>query len=70
MRLHTSDKAEAARLVKEVLSDPSSFDVAVTTYDMALSDALETPLRSKVRRYLMPCRPLSFVPSGALRPWG
>lgn len=48
MRLHTSDKAEGERLAREVLSDPGSFDVAVTTYDMAISDALETALRTKV----------------------
>jgi hypothetical protein len=34
VRLHTSDPMEKARLRKEVLADPSQFDVAVTTYDM------------------------------------
>jgi hypothetical protein len=34
VRLHTSDPLEKARLRKEVLADPSQFDVAVTTYDM------------------------------------
>lgn len=49
VRLHTSDRAEGARLAREVLSDPSSFDVAVTTFEMAQSDALEAALRSKAR---------------------
>ncbi len=34
VRLHTSDPQEKARLRKQVLADPSQFDVAVTTYEM------------------------------------
>lgn len=48
MRLHAVDKAEGERLAREVLSDPGSFDVAVTTYEMAQSDCLEAALRTKV----------------------
>lgn len=48
MRLHSSERAEGERLAREFLSDPTSFDVAVTTYEMAVSDALETALRTKV----------------------
>lgn len=40
VRLHTTDAGERARIKREVLSQPSSFDVAVTTYDMCrVSDA-------------------------------
>lgn len=34
VRLHTTDAGERARLKREVLSQPDTFDVAVTTYDM------------------------------------
>ena len=48
VRLHTSDKAECDRLCHEVLARPDSFDVAVTTYEMAMSTQLETALRTRI----------------------
>ena len=32
VRLHTSDEGERLRLRRDVIGDPASFDVAVTTY--------------------------------------
>ena len=48
VRLHATDVDERKRLRREVLSNPGSFDVAVTTYDMVNSaqfgGALKTTL--------------------------
>lgn len=34
VRLHTGDAEERVRIKREVLSQPGSFDVGITTYDM------------------------------------
>ncbi len=48
VRLHSSDEQERIRLRHEVLGNPSGFDVAVTTYDMATSQAFGMALSSKI----------------------
>jgi len=48
VRLHSSDEAERARLRREVVTDPSAFDVAVTTYDMVVSANFGQALTSKL----------------------
>lgn len=37
VRLHSSDPSEVKRLKQTKLSDPSTFDIAVTTYEMAVA---------------------------------
>ena len=75
VRLHTSDKSEAERLYRETLARPSSFDVAVTTYEMAMSDSLELALRTRISwRATRGSRPFppGFrpAPQGVLTPAG
>ncbi|PRW60864.1 SNF2 super family [Chlorella sorokiniana] len=54
VRLHTGDHEERQRLKREVLSQPDSFDVAVTTYDMAKSKDWQNALARTLRwRYLV-----------------
>jgi len=48
IRLHSSDEAERARLRREVVTDPETFDVAVTTYDMVVSANFGAALTSKL----------------------
>ena len=48
VRLHVTDIDERKRLRKEVLADPSSFDVAVTTYDMVNSQHFGEALKHSV----------------------
>ena len=48
VRLHVNDEEERRRLRKEVLADPGSFDVAVTTYDMVHSAHFGDALRSNI----------------------
>lgn len=48
VRLHVNDEGERKRLRKEVLGNPSSFDVAVTTYDMINSQHFGDAIRSSV----------------------
>lgn len=45
VRLHAGDLDERRRLVHDVLSNPASFDVAVTTYDMVNSQAFGRALK-------------------------
>ncbi|EFN54637.1 hypothetical protein CHLNCDRAFT_9749, partial [Chlorella variabilis] len=54
VRVHSSDAEERQRLKREVLSRPSSFDVAVTTYDMVKSKDWNAILARMLRwRYLV-----------------
>ncbi|GAX72787.1 hypothetical protein CEUSTIGMA_g243.t1 [Chlamydomonas eustigma] len=54
VRLHVNDEGERARLRKEVLGNPSSFDVAVTTYDMVKSQHFGEALKTSIFwRYLV-----------------
>jgi SWI/SNF-related matrix-associated actin-dependent regulator of chromatin subfamily A member 5 len=54
VRLHATDDDERRRLKRDVLSDPSQFDVAVTTYDMVNSAHFGGALKSTlVWRYLV-----------------
>ncbi|KAL6759340.1 P-loop containing nucleoside triphosphate hydrolase protein [Haematococcus lacustris] len=54
VRIHVNDEGERQRLRREVLSDPSSFDVAVTTYDMVNSVHFgETLKHAIVWRYVV-----------------
>jgi hypothetical protein len=48
VRLHVNDEEERKRLRKEVLADPRSFDVAVTTYDMVHSAHFGDALRTNI----------------------
>ena len=51
--LHSSDDAERERLKERVLGDVESYDVVVTTYEMAKSAALRAPLVQKVHWRLL-----------------
>ncbi|KAL4421455.1 hypothetical protein ABPG75_010746 [Micractinium tetrahymenae] len=54
VRLHTTDAGERARIKREVLSQPGTFDVAVTTYDMCRSKEWGPVLSRLLRwRYLV-----------------
>ncbi|KXZ54072.1 hypothetical protein GPECTOR_5g179 [Gonium pectorale] len=54
VRLHSTDTEERKRLVREVLGNPASFDVAVTTYDMINSQHFGNSLKhAVVWRYLV-----------------
>ncbi|GAX78544.1 hypothetical protein CEUSTIGMA_g5984.t1 [Chlamydomonas eustigma] len=54
VRLHVNDEGERKRLRQDVLGNPSSFDVAVTTYDMVHSQHFGEAIRnSVVWRYLI-----------------
>ncbi|GLC46024.1 hypothetical protein PLESTB_001026800 [Pleodorina starrii] len=54
IRLHCTDPDERKRLVREVLGNPASFDVAVTTYDMVNSQHFGNCLKHHlVWRYLV-----------------
>lgn len=54
IRLHSSDKAERERFRREVLNNPSSFDVLLTTYEMVASQNMKMVLRSRIHwRYLV-----------------
>ncbi|KAK9807695.1 hypothetical protein WJX72_006345 [[Myrmecia] bisecta] len=54
VRAHTNDIEERKRIRREVLADPSSFDVAVTTYEMVLSQSWSHTLCHTVTwRYLV-----------------
>jgi SWI/SNF-related matrix-associated actin-dependent regulator of chromatin subfamily A member 5 len=52
VRCHSSDPEERQRLRSEVLADPTSFDVAVTTYEMVKSDNFAAVLQ---RRFMWRC---------------
>ncbi|GIL63033.1 hypothetical protein Vafri_17166 [Volvox africanus] len=54
VRLHTNDPDERLRLVREVLGKPTSFDVAVTTYEMVNSQHFGASLKQHlIWRYLV-----------------
>jgi SWI/SNF-related matrix-associated actin-dependent regulator of chromatin subfamily A member 5 len=53
VRCHSSDPTERERLRAGPLSDPTSFDVAVTTYDMIKSDTWSFALRRSMWRCLV-----------------
>ncbi|KAG1680939.1 hypothetical protein FOA52_009898 [Chlamydomonas sp. UWO 241] len=54
VRLHVNDEGERKRLRKDVLSNPGSFDVAITTYDMVHSQHFGDAIRNLVVwRYLI-----------------
>ncbi|KAK9859870.1 hypothetical protein WJX84_002821 [Apatococcus fuscideae] len=54
VRIHSSDAAERARIRHEVLCQPHTFDVAVTTYDLIKSPEIGKSLsRNIVWRYLV-----------------
>ena len=48
VRLHSGDETERARLRKEVVPNTESYDVAVTTYEMACNAAFNVTLTQKV----------------------
>lgn len=48
VRLHSGDETERARLRKEVVPNTESYDVAVTTYEMACNPAFNVTLTQKV----------------------
>ena len=54
MRLHTSDREERELLKRETLADLASFDVVLTTYEMAASQSMRSTLCRKIHwRYLV-----------------
>ena len=46
VRLHSCHAGEVQRLKREVFTDPSSFDVAVTTYEMVLAKEMSSLIRA------------------------
>ena len=48
VRLHSTDEAERTRLRREVVMNVASYDVAVTTYEMACNPAFNLTLSQKV----------------------
>jgi len=48
VQVHSSDEAERLRLRKTVLSEVANYDVAVTTYEMAKSPAMQNALVSRL----------------------
>ena len=47
VQVHSADEKERERLRKHVLADVSSYDVAITTYEMAKSPAMQSALVSR-----------------------
>ena len=70
VRLHTSDREERELLKRETLADLSSFDVVLTTYEMAASQSMRSTLCRRIHwRYAPARRAYRLFPSHDPRPF-
>ena len=53
VKLHSSDGNERDRLKRSIMSNPESFDVCITTYEMVKSPNLSHALARMCWRYIV-----------------